>query len=87
MTGSRADRTTWRPLSRAKQLEKKLRAEDAASDRADRSADQKAAHAGVIAVTAVAFDVRAEKSTRKKPADGARDRAGDDAFLRSCTSS
>jgi hypothetical protein len=37
--------------SRAKQLKEKLRAEDAAGCRADRSADQEAAHAGVISVT------------------------------------
>lgn len=74
----------WRYLSGrpAKQLKKELRAGDAAGHRADRSADQEAAHARVIAVTPITFDVGAKKSARKKPADGPSDRAGNEAFLR-----
>ena len=72
--------------SRAKQLEKERRAQNAASRRADRSADQEAAHAWVIAVTPITFDVGAEKAARKEPA-APRDRAGDNAFLRSCVRS
>ena len=65
-------------------LEEKLRADDAARNRADRSADEEAAHAGVIAVTPIPFNVGAEKAARKEPADAAGDCAGNNAFLRSC---
>ena len=67
----------------AKQLEEELRADDAAGHRSDRSADQEAAHAGIVAVAAIAFDVRAEKSACEEPADAADDGTGNDAFLRS----
>ena len=73
--------------TRANQLEEELRAQDPASHRADRSADQEAAHAGIIAVTSITFDVRTERSACEKPADAADDRAGNNASLRSCASS
>ena len=73
--------------NRATPLEEKLRTCDAARKRADRSADEEAAHARVIAVTPITFDVGAEKAARKEPTDAAGDCAGNNAFLRSCASS
>ncbi len=67
--------------SRAEQLKKKLRAQDGSGGRADRSAEQEAAHPGVIAVTPITLDMGAEKSPREEPADAAGDRARHDAFL------
>ena len=46
-------------------LEKELRAEESRRQCADRSTDEEAPHAGVITVTAITFDVSAEKSARK----------------------
>ena len=70
-----------------KQLEEELRADEAACHRSDRSADQETEHAGIVAVAAIAFDVRAEKSACEEPADAADDGADDDARCRSCANS
>ena len=72
-----------RPSSgnRAKQLKEELAADDATGHRSDRSADQEAAHAGIVAVTAISFDVRAKKSPCEKPADAANDGASNNAFV------
>lgn len=65
-------------------LEKELRAEEPAGKGADRSTDEEALHAGVITVTAITFDVSAEKSARKKTADASGYRAGNDACFGPC---
>ena len=63
-----------------KTLKEQLRADDAAGDRSDRSTEQEAAHTGIVAVTAITFDVRAEESAAKESADAAGNGAGNDAF-------
>ena len=65
-------------------LEKELRPEQSAGERANRSTDEEATHAGVIAVTAVTLDVSAEKSAGKKTADTSGYGAGDDACFGPC---
>lgn len=66
-------------------LEEELPASDGTQHRSSWSADQKPTHARVVAVTPIAFDVRAEESARKESTDTAGDGAKD-AFLRSCVS-
>ena len=67
----------------ARKLEEELPASDGTHQRSDWSADQEPTHARVVAVTPIAFDVRAEESARKESAHTAGDGAGKDAFLRS----
>jgi hypothetical protein len=58
-----------------KQLEKKFCADNTTGRCSKWSADQETAHTRIIAVAAIAFDVRAEKSAGDKPADAADDTA------------
>jgi hypothetical protein len=65
-------------------LEKELRPEESAGERADRSTDEESLHARVIAVAAITFNVSAEKSAREKAADASGYRAGDDVCFGPC---
>jgi hypothetical protein len=73
-------RQDLRPLS-----EKHLRTGDGAGHGSDWSADQEAAHARIIAVAAITFDMSAEKSAGEEPTYTADDRARDDTFRGACT--
>ena len=68
-------------------LEEDLPADNPACHRSDWRADQETAHAGIIAIAPITFDVRAEKSACEEPAHAAEDGTRHDPCLRSGASS
>ena len=70
-------------LTLLRKLSRELPADNPASHRSDWSADQDAAHAGIIAIAPITFDVRAEKSACEEPAHAAEDGTRHDPCLRS----